>query len=453
MKQKSSILGTFDGKSCDSNVFNNNEMHLGRELFEKILASQEYKDAIERGHYIGFLGHPEDPGCQDFKSACIVMTKMSIDDDGTVHASFNLIDTPVGRIVKAFIDAGVKFGISIRGAGDVSGSGEVDPDTFCFRGFDLVAFPAYNDCIPTFQQIAASSDLDAQKKYKKVCAVVKANLAAVTASNTLDIIQEQFRPDTDEYNMVEEQRTALVAEPELSTNADDVNVDVLEAKVSGMTQLYLEQLHRANALEAELNQLKAKSVIDLQDVQVECSKKIDRVRTIMSSEFESLNSQLNDYVTANTSLKRQLSKMRSEHDNHIQNANLKYRQKIESATSITKQKDLEIAELQSKLNETVMSSKEVSQRLSNLDKENREMKAKVEAADNIILSYQQAYATIYANALGVRVEDVPITASTTVEQLQKLITSNSVTSNNQMAEIYSEDVVVDDEYDADLVTM
>lgn len=450
MEPKSSILGTFDGKSCDSNVFNNNDMHLGRELFEKILASQEYKDAIERGHYIGFLGHPEDPGCQDFKSACIVMTQMSLDDDGTVHASFNLIDTPVGRIVKAFIDAGVKFGISIRGAGDVSGSGEVDPDTFCFRGFDLVAFPAYNDCVPTFQQIAASSDLDAQKKYKKVCAVVKDNLAAVTASSTLDIIQEQFRPNTDEYNMVEEQRSALVAEPTLST---DVDVEVLESKVSGMTQLYLEQLHRANALEAELNQLKAKSVIDLQDVQVECSKKIDRVRAIMSSEFESLNSQLDDYVTANTSLKRQLSKMRSEHDNHIQNANLKYRQKIESATSIAKQKDLEIAELQSKLSETVTSSKELSQRLSNLDKENREMKAKVEAADNIILSYQQAYATIYANALGVRVEDVPITASTTVDQLQKLITSNSVTSNNQIAEIYPEDVVVDDEYDAGLVTM
>lgn len=450
MEPKSSILGTFDGKSCDSNVFNNNDMHLGRELFEKILASQEYKDAIERGHYIGFLGHPEDPGCQDFKSACIVMTQMSLDDDGTVHASFNLIDTPVGRIVKAFIDAGVKFGISIRGAGDVSGSGEVDPDTFCFRGFDLVAFPAYNDCVPTFQQIAASSDLDAQKKYKKVCAVVKDNLAAVTASSTLDIIQEQFRPNTDEYNMVEEQRSALVAEPTLFT---DVDVDVLESKVSGMTQLYLEQLHRANALEAELNQLKAKSVIDLQDVQVECSKKIDRVRAIMSSEFESLNSQLDDYVTANTSLKRQLSKMRSEHDNHIQHANLKYRQKIESATSTTKQKDLEIAELQSKLRETVTSSKELSQRLSNLDKENREMKAKVEAADNIILSYQQAYATIYANALGVRVEDVPITASTTVDQLQKLITSNSVTSNNQIAEIYPEDVVVDDEYDADLVTM
>ena len=77
----------------------------------------------------------------------------------------------------------------------------------------------------------------------------------------------------------------------------------------------------------------------------------------------------------------------------------------------------------------------------------------ISIADNIILSYQQAYATIYANALGVRVEDVPITASTTVDQLQKLITSNSVTSNNQIAEIYPEDVVVDDEYDADLVTM
>ena len=75
---KSSILGTFSGKSCDSNVFNNNDMHLGRKLFENVIASQEYKDGIKRGHYIGFLGHPEDPGCQDFRNACIVMTSMML---------------------------------------------------------------------------------------------------------------------------------------------------------------------------------------------------------------------------------------------------------------------------------------------------------------------------------------------------------------------------------------
>lgn len=35
-KKSSSILGTFTGKCCDSNVFNNNDMHLSRELLSCI---------------------------------------------------------------------------------------------------------------------------------------------------------------------------------------------------------------------------------------------------------------------------------------------------------------------------------------------------------------------------------------------------------------------------------
>ena len=47
---------------------------------------------------------------------------------------FDLIDTPVGRIVKTFQDAGVTFGISVRGAGDIINN-SVDPDTFVFIVF------------------------------------------------------------------------------------------------------------------------------------------------------------------------------------------------------------------------------------------------------------------------------------------------------------------------------
>ena len=166
------ILGQFTGKCCDANVVNNNDMHLGTELFQNLIASDEFKTALKNRHYIGFAGHPADPGCQEFKDACIVMTDMKLLDDGTVEGVFDLIDTPVGRIIKTFIDAGVTFGISIRGAGDVASDGEVDPDTFVFRGFDLVTFPAYDDCIPEFREIAASTDVDKKRKFKKVYSAV-----------------------------------------------------------------------------------------------------------------------------------------------------------------------------------------------------------------------------------------------------------------------------------------
>ena len=109
VEPKGSVLGTYTGKCCDYNVLNNNEMHLSRKLFEFLMESEEYKRAMEYYHYIGFLGHPVDCDCQDYEHACIVMKDMRLLDNGQIEGDFDLVDTPVGRIVKAFIDAGVKF--------------------------------------------------------------------------------------------------------------------------------------------------------------------------------------------------------------------------------------------------------------------------------------------------------------------------------------------------------
>ena len=83
--KKPAVIGQFTGKCCDANVVNNNDMHLGKELFENLFASDEYKRAMENRHYIGFIGHPNDPGCQDYKDACIVMTDCHLDESGDVY--------------------------------------------------------------------------------------------------------------------------------------------------------------------------------------------------------------------------------------------------------------------------------------------------------------------------------------------------------------------------------
>ena len=222
-----SVIGTFTGKCCDANVVNNNDMHLGRDLFENLLNSEDYKMAMETHHYIGFLGHPENPDCQDFEHACIVMKDLRILDNGEIEGDFDLIDTPVGRIVKSFIDAGVNFGISIRGLGDVDGNGEVDPEGFIFRGFDLVTFPAYDDCIPEFKAIAASTDTKRKAAFKKVCAAINANIKDISSSETLEFIQDQFNEGTDEFNIIQNRLDELAC-PDVSEEED---CEVLKAKL------------------------------------------------------------------------------------------------------------------------------------------------------------------------------------------------------------------------------
>lgn len=204
------ILGMYEGEILDTNITNKNGLDITRDVMETVFSSEDYRQGIENGWFIGFLGHPEDPNCIEFEHGCIVMTDGYIDNNGKVYGKFNLIDTPVGQIVKKFQDAGVIFGISIRGAGDIVNN-SVQPDTFVFRGFDLVSFPAYPESIPKFTAIAASTSLEDRKKYQSVCTVVNENLKNITSCSTIDILQSQFAPQSEEYKSLENQRQKILS--------------------------------------------------------------------------------------------------------------------------------------------------------------------------------------------------------------------------------------------------
>jgi len=452
------VLGTFTGKCCDAAVFNNNDMKLDRELFENLIDSDEYKDAMEHRYYIGFLGHPEDPNCQDFKDGCIVMTSMEIKENDEIFGTFDLIDTPVGRVVKSFIDAGVQFGISIRGAGDVDAEGNVDPDTFIFRGFDLVAFPAYNDAVPEFLEIAASSD----PKYKKIKAAIDTNLEYITSSTAIDEIQANLNPHSAEYKKLEARKQDIGVQDEEDI-ADEDNVNELEEitakKLRCMTDMYIEECEKNQALEATLASTKA----ELRQVKASYDRKIKSLERITASQNKLMSDRLQKVTASNNELTNKLadvehkvekikaskavlrnknSEISTELDKVNKN-NLIYKQKIESSSADIRDKDATISSLQEKLNKTVVASKTAQKEASNRDDEVKSLKSqlsssgatisdlesRITACEEMLFEYQQAYADIYAIALGTSVSGLPITASTSVSELKDLIQGATNTAN------------------------
>lgn len=500
-----SVIGKFTGKCCDSNVFNNNDMHLGREVFETLMASEEYQRAMKNRHYVGYLGHPSDPDCQDDQNACIVMTDMKLLDNGEIEGDFDLVDTPVGRIVKSFVDAGVNYGISIRGVGDVDSNGEVDPDQFIFRGFDLVRFPAYDDCIVEFKAIAASTDVKKKAKYKKVCASIDNNIKDITSCEALEIIKEQLPDGSDEFNKIQDRidELAVVAEP--SANVDDEIASVMEQKLEAMTELYLDAAAKVSELEKQLvesqlanqeliiecksmkhkqtrlnkivaNQIKDSSELaeEMEEKYIKSNSRLNALRNKLSDkqdELDEVRRSYDDQVLANTKLKEKLnsvSEKRKDDLNAIkasEDLNLKYQQKIEANSEAISQRDSAIEELKQQINETVVANKKLESKASNLDEKNGELLSRVEAAEEMVSSYQQAYANLYANALGVYRKDLVISASTSVEELKEMINAGTSTANIAAApDYYSGSLVEDDlededyfddntQYSADLVTL
>lgn len=479
MSNNSNVLGTFTGKCCDYSEVNNNGMFLSQELFESLIQSQDYKTAIKNGYYIGFLGHPKDPNDMNFKNACVVMRDMQIEDNGDVTGTFDLIDTPVGRIVKAFTDAGVKFGISIRGAGDVAADGTVDPDTFVFRGFDLVTFPAYNDCVPEFQAIAASTDADKQSKYKQVCAAVKTNLKDVTSCEAIEVMQDQFNSHSDEYSMLadrvsELQQACDIVENEADESIECFEVSVLQQKVKSLTQLYAEKVQRCEDLVKQIQRLedrnqsvlcsqqaknsRMKSIVDSQNAaaksriaelerenrhlkatSVQASSKLKEAQDSIAK----LTSDNNKLVLASNRLKQQSKTDAENAQKAITSANLVSNRKIEANQKLLADKEESIRALQDKVSKTVAANTNLKKRVSNLEAEIDELSSKVSASESIIFDYQKACADNYAYAAGVAVPDIPVTASTTVHELRSFIYGKAASCSP--SDSYADDCETDNE--------
>lgn len=455
MSNNLKIIGKYSGECADANITNLNGLDISYDVWKNVFSSEEFDKGLQYGWYIGFLGHPEgDPGCQDFEHACIVMTEGHIDDSGKVYGEFNLIDTPVGRIVKAFQDAGVTFGISVRGAGDIVDN-SVDPETFVFRGFDLVTFPAYPDSIPTFTEIAASTKLEDQMKYKKICASVDKEIDSITSKQTIDQIQANFAKNSDTYKKLEDRKKCLDCEDGANETVDvDEDLDkIYSERVQAMTDMYLDTFSKLKAAEAENTKLRE----DVNNANIEATRKLKAVQRITASQIvdiqvkaDSKDTRIKTLVSANSKLKEEMEK--------VNKANLAYLQKTKIAASTINEKNSIIASLRHQLDETVNEVNESKTRTSNLDVKMKELNAKIAASKKMLTQYQSAYAKLYASAVGSDLSNLKITASTSVEELQRAISGSSLKKSITAIQAsrtpqYEEVDVVDDVYGDDIVTL
>lgn len=443
--QKSSIIGTFKGKCADS-IENNNSMLLDKDLWRNITNSDEYKSYRDKGMYIGFLGHPKDPGCQDFKDACIILRDIELDEDtGEVFGTFDLIDTPVGRIVKAFIDAGVQFGISVRGAGDIAADGYVDPDTFVFRGFDLVSFPAYDDAVPKFTALAASTDPANVKKCSAVVTSLNDNLSKVTSSSALDVVKAQLNPKSVQYKNIEARQV------ELSGSTVQAS-EVLQQKLEAMTQLYLEAVSANRKLRSQ-NRILASKIESVDMTNLRLRRMNSSTQRIMSEQLtrviavsQKQSSKNRQIVRANTQLKQNLE------DSNTQNLN--YVQKVEARDGRIRRKDEVIASLRSDLSKTVAENKRLKSKPSNFDAQMKSLQCQIQASEKVIAEYQDAYAYLYATAIGAPLDNISVTASTSVDELKSIISGGTSTANiPARPDVTPPVTIVDGDIDDDIVSL
>jgi len=105
------------------------------------------KEYIAKNRAYGELGHPQGPTVNlDRVSHMIKELKQ---DGNNFIGSAKIMDTPMGNIVKNFIDEGAGLGVSSRGMGTLKqskgGAAEVQGDFYLATAADIVADPSAPD--------------------------------------------------------------------------------------------------------------------------------------------------------------------------------------------------------------------------------------------------------------------------------------------------------------------
>lgn len=136
---------TISGIMAQSEVTNRNNRTYSKPILEREINNYVTK-FVNTKRALAELNHPQHFHVNPDRASHLI-TELKWDGNN-VYGKANILNTPCGNIVKAFIDEGVSFGVSTRGIGTVkklsSGINEVNDD-FKLSCIDIVTDPSAPD--------------------------------------------------------------------------------------------------------------------------------------------------------------------------------------------------------------------------------------------------------------------------------------------------------------------
>ena len=245
-KQARHILKRLSGPIASCQEGTRNGRRYSKELWEKALSDDIFKEKIDNKGLFLELGHPVDREEIDMSLACACIPEMPkiIGDD--LYAVVDVLDTPNGRLLNTLIDYGFVPGISSRGSGDVIDD-EVDPETFFLETWDIVNTPALKKA-----RLSVTEGLDTQQKSMKLALVESLNKASdedkkimKEALNNLHIDVEE--PAKEEECINESCTDKLTEDLSVDSTTEASNAGT-EELINNMTKILKEKVELENTV-------------------------------------------------------------------------------------------------------------------------------------------------------------------------------------------------------------
>lgn len=407
------ILGRLYGPCADFINATRNGRKYDESLWEKVFNDPIVNEYFEAGGYPGELDHPTDrlETCSE-KIAIMMPEKPKKDKDGHLIATFDILDTPNGRIAYTLAKYGYKLGISSRGGGDtyqdVDGE-HVDEDTYDFHGFDLVLLPAVKAARlqlqeslqngKTFKQAINESLEKATPDEKKVMTETLNNLnIEYTSEKSIDK-ESELAANDDGATMVKELQETLLAKQQLEAKYTELQEKLSvcyakEAKYEEDLQKYKSAVQNLSIQAKNARALNTK----IKNLEEELTNK-DKLINLERNKFSKLNEQYTKLISKEGLLNESLSKR----DIRLKESNSKINNLKEELDRIKSENQNKV----DSLNEDLADIKK------NLTLKTNEYSKKLSDANNLVEQYRQTakkavnkYIESQAVRLGIDAEEI-----------------------------------------------
>lgn len=372
-KKYKGVIGTLKGIFADMNHPTRNGRQYTKACWEQALNSDDVKEKLETRTMFGELDHPAERLETLQERAAIITTKLEMNDkDGVIMGEADILDTPFGRILKTFIDAGVKVGISSRGAGEEttspSGVNQIIPETFYLETFDIVSMPAVKSARLSLVESknrniiteAFAREINTAKSNKEVDALL--NYAkSINTSNIakLEEVANNVKNSFGENNILPEED-------------EGDNIDVSSDVISQLEEELNVSNTKYKSLEGLCEKMKKHSVNTV--------KELNEAKIVN----EQLTKQLEDYIRNNDNNITMLESYKTS-NKILKNKLNESNNKIDSLTKEINKKISEAKLMKVKLERTNINESKMSQeKMLSLKEENKSLLEQVEKAKSII---------------------------------------------------------------------
>ena len=358
-------LGKLRGPIADWNDSTRNKRFYSRELWVKVFDTPWVQEAIQTHTLFGEADHPEERIEPLLTQAAVVLTDYVFDDTNkVVFGSFDILDTPSGRILRTLAEYGCELGVSSRGRGQLvtrNGRQEVDPDSYMFGGFDVVALPAVKKARQKFI-LESTSTKDFRLDIVEQIEMCESESDLRIIKNVLDAANLSDRTKID--HLIESRIS------ELNTSEDDTIIDGLTRdlrEACDQIKDLKDKLSEANTIEITDTINDEGRISELEDQLKERDRQIEELRSCLLAEN---SDQFNEEIEAKLN------------ENH---------EMITSMSEELADRDQEVEKLSSIINGLRESLDENQQKLAESESRFEESREKVISLDSELNSMLQEY--------------------------------------------------------------